>query len=320
MGFFRKAFVAALAVCALGSVTASAAGGKWTQLADQTYDESVAAVARADTSGRYVRAQFVASLAWYAGQKVGWQDQRTRDWLDRLYGLRTPTTAYGLGAAYDAYGDGTTNPATTAYTITGAWHVGWTLIAGYDGGGVPADRMREIAGWLDRIPLAAGGKCAAYSEHRYDAGKPCVWNVSAAGAWFLWQAQKRGLIADTVLAKVRAWRDHVRGHFDAGSGAWTYQAGSSGRQDVWHNAATVAAMNELDPSIGKPALAGHFRNWPASGANAGLLPYDCAKAEANYAAIKASATKPVTDPIEILQSRAGYAPALLRIARVCGDQ
>ncbi|GAA4550955.1 CHAP domain-containing protein [Amycolatopsis samaneae] len=294
---------------------------KWTRLADRTYDESVNAVRRADAAHQYVRAQFVAPLAWYAGQKFGWHDQRTQDWLNRLYGLRTPSRGYGLGQPYDAYGDGTTNPATTAYTITGAWHVGRTLLAGFDGGGVPAERVREVATWLAGIPLAAGGQCAAYSESGHDKGKPCVWNVSAAGAWFLWNAEKRGLVAagdrDRVLAKVRSWRNEVRAHYRPALRGWTYQAGSAGLQDAWHNVATVAPMYDLDPSIGGTALAGQFAAFPGSAANADVLTLDCAKADGTFAAIERTATTPVTKPLDVLQSRAGFAPLLPRIAAAC---
>ncbi|MBK8076059.1 MAG: hypothetical protein IPK24_10920 [Kineosporiaceae bacterium] len=35
---------------------------------------------------------------------------------------------YGLGTAWDAFGDGTRNPASTTYTVTTAGHVGWVLL------------------------------------------------------------------------------------------------------------------------------------------------------------------------------------------------
>jgi hypothetical protein len=322
----KAAVVIGVMTFTLGSAWGSpapTAANKWTQLADQTYTESVNAVAKAESSGQYVRSQFVAPLAWYSGLKFGWKDQRTQDWLNKVYRLRTPSKGYGLGRLFDAYSDGTTNPANTAYTITGAWHVGRTLIAGYDGGGVPKERVQEVASWLAKIPLAGGGKCASYSETTNDKGKPCVWNVSAAGAWFLWSAEQRGLIPatdkDAVLAKVRSWRNEVRAHYSTALGGWTYQAGSSGLQDPWHNVATAAPMYALDPSIGKTALAGEFAKYPANAANADLLPLDCAKAEGTFQAIKATATKPATSPLDVLQSRAGFAPLLMQTGITCGQ-
>ncbi|WP_406631912.1 hypothetical protein [Amycolatopsis sp. WGS_07] len=300
--------------------TASATDdNKWVELADRSYADAVTAVANADAAGSYVRAQFVAPLAAYAGQRFGWRDQRTRAWLDRLYRLRTPTGGYGLGVPFDAFGDKTVNPADTAYTITDAWHVGRVLLAGYDGGGVPAARIREVAHNLNTVPLSAGGHCVGYSDHANDAGKPCVWNVSAAASWFLGQALRRGLIPARewreVAVKVRKWRTDVRTHYREDLGGWTYQENSLPLQDSWHNATTVVAM--VEDRIGPRALAAHFGNWPASGANADLLTSDCTKAESNFAAIRASATKPTTAPIEVLQTRTAYVGVLLEIARRC---
>ncbi|SDX80356.1 hypothetical protein SAMN05421504_103908 [Amycolatopsis xylanica] len=317
MRFSRWAVVVALLLTM--TPAASAAEDKWVSLADRTYTESVAAVAAADSSGVYVRVQFVAPLAWYAGTRFGWRDERTQGWLRRLYALRTPTGGYGLGAPFDAFGDKTVNPADTAYSITVAWHVGRTLIAGYDGGGVPASAVREAASMLNTVGASAGERCPAYSEHVNDLGKPCVWNVSAAAAWFLGQALRRGLVPEwerrEAGAKVRTWLADVVANYRDDLGGWTYQANSSPLQDAWHNAPTVAAV--LGTPLGPRALAGQFRNFPASGANADLIPYDCAKAEPNYPMIFASATKPVTAPVDVLQSRAGYAPALQEIARAC---
>jgi hypothetical protein len=293
------------------------AGNQWEALADQTYADSVAAVQSADADGTYVRAQFVAPLAWYAGLRFGWHDPRTQDWLQRLYTLRTPTGGYGLGATMDAYGDGSVNPPDTAYTITGAWHVGRTLIAGYDGGGVPRQRVAEVADWLAHIPSAAGGRCAAYSESADDAGKACVWNVSAAGAWFLVAAARRGIVPPAALARARSWSDRVAGNYSADLGGWTYESDTTTLQDPWHNVPTVAGMLALDPDVGATALAAHFAHWSASAANADLLPADCAMAAGNFAAIRASATATENTPGAVLQQRAGYPPVLLLVAREC---
>jgi hypothetical protein len=309
------ALAAALTLAAGAVAPASADTGNWTVPADRAYAESVAAVTAADAAGTYVRAQFVAALAWYAGERFGWWDHRTQEWLHRLYSLRTPSGGYGLGAPFDAFQDGTVNPAGTAYTITEAWHVGRTLIAGYDHGSVPAWRIRQVARPLARAPLSAGGKCPAYSDNPNDAGKPCVWNVAAAAAWFLENAERRGLIRRTPAG---TWLDEVRAAYRAELGAWPYQADQAKPLDSWHNVPSVLAMLDADSAFGRETLAGHFRNWPVSGANADLLPYDCARAEVNYAAIRASATQPADTPVAVLQSRAGYAPLLLLVARECG--
>jgi hypothetical protein len=309
------ALVAVLAFA--GAPVAGAGTSRWVALADQAYGESVAAVDAADSAGAFVRAQFVASLAWYAGERFGWQDRRTQRWLHRLYALRTPSGGYGLGAPFDAFQDGTVNPAGTAYTITEAWHVGRVLMAGYDGGGVTPRRVRQVAGFLARVPLSAGGRCPAYSDSPNDVGKPCVWNVAAAAAWFLENVRRRGLVPRPTAA--RTWLAEVRAAYRADLGEWMYQAGSATPPpDPWHNAPTVMAMLDTEPSFGREALAGHFRNWPASGANAELLRYDCTRADTNFAAIRASVTQPANTPAAVLQTRTGYAPALLLVARKCG--
>ncbi|RSM91492.1 hypothetical protein DMH04_00345 [Kibdelosporangium aridum] len=296
--------------------TASAdADNKWGQLADQTYSEAVAAVNQADVTGVYVRAQYVAPLAWYAGQRFGWRDRRTQTWLHRLYALRTPTNGYGLGAEFDAFADGTVNPADTAYTITSAWHVGRVLITGYDGGGVSAGRVRQAANLIASLPLSAGERCPAYSEHSNDIGKPCVWNVSAAAVWFLDNAARRGLV--TKPHKVATWRTEIHRHYREDLGGWTYQANSVKLQDPWHNVVTVLETLDSHPGFGATTLAGHFRNWPVSAANVDVLPYDCARAEANFAAIRFSATKPVTTPAAVLASRTAFVAMLPRIAHTC---
>ncbi|MBE8523627.1 hypothetical protein ILP97_40110 [Amycolatopsis sp. H6(2020)] len=314
-GMRIRAFAAAAVLLLAFARPAEADSGEWLALADRAYAESVEAVAAADAAGTYVRAQFVASLASYSGQRFGWRDRRTQAWLRRLASLRTPTGGYGLGTPYDAFGDGSVNPAGTAYTITEAWHVGRVLLAGYDGGGVPAGAVRHVARLVAGAPSSAGGRCPAYSDHPNDTGRPCVWNVSAAAGWFLEQAHARGLAGRTPA---RGWLARVRAAYRADLGGWTYQADTAVLQDSWHNAPIVAAMVETDPAFGREVLAAHFAHWPAGGANADLLPYDCSKADANFAAIRASATQPAGTPLLVLQTRAGYASALPAVARVCG--
>lgn len=152
--------LAALALLAATAPVAEAGTDRWTALADRAYGESVEAVAAADAAGTYVRAQFVASLASCAGRRFGWRDLRTQAWFKRLYSLRTPDGGYGLGAPFDAFGDGTVNPADTAYTITEAWHVGRVLLAGYDGGGVLAGIVRHVAELVAHAP--ASGRLARH--------------------------------------------------------------------------------------------------------------------------------------------------------------
>ena len=108
-----------------------------------------------------------------------------------------------------------------------AWHVGWLLIGGYDGGGIPASRVLAAVTAILDTPSADTSRCVAYSKYPNDTGKPCVWNVSAAAAWFLWRADQRGIVpagrGDEILTKLCTWRDYVRAHYSTSLGGWTYQ-------------------------------------------------------------------------------------------------
>ncbi|WP_156994278.1 hypothetical protein [Pseudonocardia acaciae] len=297
--------------------------GSWARyerLADRSYTESERAVAQVESAGGVVRAQFIAPLAWYSGIRFGWRSARTRIWLDKLAAPRTPAGGYGLSVPFDAYRDGSVNPADTGYTITGAWHVGRALMAGYDGGGVPAERIRQVAGWLTRLRPAAGGRCPAYSDSAHDAGRPCVWNVSAVAAWFLAEAARRGLAPGSVWGLIRAWRAELAAAYRPDLGGWPYAAGGSAAQDAWHNVPVVASMAALDPALGRVALAAHLDRFPGSAANADLLPLDCAEADRAFPAIERTATRPARTPLETLQSRAGYPPLLLLAELGCADR
>jgi hypothetical protein len=298
------------------------ASGAWTAMADQAYSEASTAEAALEQGGQNIQVQYIAALAWYAGLRFGWTDTRTTSWLTKVYARRTASRGYGIGQAYDAFGNGTVNPANTTYTITTAWHVGRVLLAGYDAGAVPAARVTEAVAALLDTPQSNGGQCIAYSKHVNDANMPCVWNVSATAAWFVWRADQRGLVPAgreaEALDKLRRWRDDVRAEYRGNLGGWTYQSNTTALQDPWHNAPTVAAMYEADPTIGPTALAGHFGNWPNNtGANVDLLVYDCSRVDANYAAAHASATQPASTNLDKLATRAAYLAGPLRVQAAC---
>jgi hypothetical protein len=315
---------AVLAVAAV-AVPASAAGqeraGRWETTADQAYAQAEKAYDTLAAQGKNVWAFHVASFAYYAGMRFGWQDPRTQTWLQRVYQRRTQSLGYGIGVAYDAYGDGTVNPANTTYTITTSFHVGQVLIAGYDGGGVPAARVTEAVKAVLDTAQTAGGKCVAYSKHVNDSRKPCVWNVSAFGAWFLWRAHQRGLYpagrGDETLAKVRTWRDYVRAHYSTSLGGWNYQEGGPNViDDPGHLSATVAAMYELDPSIGVPALAAYWKHYPVSVSGSPLVNYECSRADAHFSSVAQAATGDEGSP-EKNVTHAVLAAAMERIAKTC---
>jgi hypothetical protein len=314
-----------LTVLAGGVATAApeqSKAGEWQTLADRIYANAAEDYDVLASQGKTMWTFHIAHLAWYAGMRFGWNDQRTRTWLQRVYALRTPSGGYGLNFAYDAYGDGTVNPANTTYTITTAWHVGRMFIDGYDAGAVPREQVVAAVTALLDTPQTAGGKCAAYSKHRNDSTKPCVWNVSAAGAWFLWRAHQRGLYpagrGDETLAKVRTWRDYVRAHYSTSLGGWNYQEGGPNTlDDPGHLGATVQAMYELDPTIGQPALASYWSHYSGSVSGHELVFYDCSKAPALFDAISGYALTDFGSP-EKNFPLAVYAATVERVAKKCG--
>lgn len=260
---------------------ASVENTDWLRLAEAAATESTRSIPNVEGLGQNILVWWVSPVAWYAGKAWGWQDSRTDGLLRRVYARQTPSGGYGIGEPWDWGNDGTMNQASTSYSITTAWHVGRTLIGGYDDGGIPRERVLSAVTSLLNTSTTSGGQCVSYSDAPNDASGPCVWNVNATAAWFLWSAYKRDIIpkgrASEMLDKARTWRDFTKSNFRWDVQAWNYQEGSTTVQDAWHNAATVAAIYELDRTVGAAALAGQFRIWPDNAANADLVVYDCSK-------------------------------------------
>lgn len=300
---------------------ASAAEGRWASLADQVYQRAVPAYAEMTAADENVPSMWVAGAAWYAGMRYGWQSDEAQLWLQRVYDRRTASGGYGVGEWKDYFNDGTWNPPDTTYGITTAWHVGRVLIDGYDGGGVPRVRVLEAATALMDFPEVADGQCIAYSKHVNDSTEPCVWNVSATAAWFLWRAYQRGIFpADReaeMLEKVRTWRNYVRGHYDYELRGWNYMEGAERvLDDPGHLGATVSAMYEADPSIGEPALTAYWDHYLGAVSPVDLVIYDCSKADATYQPVHDFALGGPDTAAEHM-ARAVYAPVSYRVHTTC---
>lgn len=300
----------------------TAIGTEWLELATQAANESATAFPFVDEAGQNIQVWWISPLAWYAGRTWGWQDSRTQFWLREVYERRNADGGYGLGEPWDWRGDGTTNPATTSYTITTAWHVGRTLIDGYDGGGVPRERVVEAVASLLNTSQTSNGRCISYSNSRYDENKPCVWNINATAAWFVWRALQRGLVPAgreaEALNKLRTWRNFTRANYNRTIGGWPYESGQTVLQDPWHNAATVGPMWEADPTLTEP-LPDHFAHWPnTTGANADLVIYDCALVTPTLITYARRHAFPSYDTQrERLQSRSRWAFMALRVHLTC---
>jgi hypothetical protein len=294
----------------------------WLQLADQAAAEVASSYPFVERAGQNIRVWWISPVAWYAAEKWGWQDPRTVAWLDRMYARQNASGGYGIGEPWDWGNNGTTNPASTSYTISTAWHVGRTLIDGYDAGGVPRERVLSAVTSLLNTSTTAQGRCISYSDHPNDAGKACVWNINATAAWFLWRAYQRGIVppgrGEEMLRKFRTWRDFTRANYRWDLDAWTYSQDHAGRQDAWHNAATVAPMNELDPTIGVEALDGQFGTWPDNAANADLVLYDCARITPRLLTnARAHAFVPYSTQRQRVDTRSRWAYMALRVHRTC---
>lgn len=294
----------------------------WLRLADSTAAESATSLSAVENAGQNVLAWWLSPVAWYAGKTWGWQDSRTEGWLTRVYARQTPSGGYGIGESWDWGHDGTVNESSTAYSITTAWHVGRTLLDGYDDGGIPRERVLSAVTSLLDTQTTADGRCVSYSNALEDRAKPCVWNINATASWFLSRAYQRKIVPPgrdvEMLDKIGTWTSFTRENFRKDLGGWTYQQNTTTVQDAWHNAATVGPMYELDRAFGAEAMAGQFRLWPDHAADADLVIYDCAMATpALLGAARSSAFAAYTTQRERLQLRSRWPYTALRVHQVC---
>jgi len=305
-------------------IPVSVAQGGWQQLADKYYELGDTGYDQQTAAGQNVQAFHVAALAWYAGQKFGWHDPRTKVWLQRVYDREYATGGYGEGVAWDAFGDHTTNPADTTYTITTAWHVGRMLLDGYDHGGVPRAKLVEAARSLLDTTETSGGRCISYSMSVYDENKPCVYNVTAAAALFLTECLKRGIwvpgrLVETAT-KIARWRDYLLTKYQPALNGWTYADNNNATlDDPGHLAPTSTAAYLLPGAQGYHAVTEYFFHYPTAISTVDMLPFNCDdvdtdyQPQVNYAAGYSDATDPATKV-----SLGAYAPVEMRVQTLCG--
>jgi hypothetical protein len=192
-----------------------------------------------------------ASLVWEEAQSSGWRSAATKSRIAALLATRTSTGGYGLSAAWDAYGDGTVNPAGTTYTVTTAGHVGWVLIEAAKNAALPAGALESAVDAVLAIPRVNGGTCLAYSDSPHDAAKPCVYNVSHGAAAFLVQVRRlTDHRAAEVDALVSALRSKLTSGYDPVTGYWQYMAGAGKAQDISHQVYTAKSVDIVDPGFG----------------------------------------------------------------------
>jgi hypothetical protein len=269
--------------------------GPWVEL---TLDLTARVRVLGDPSHAAYAAAYEAALLAYL---YGWDDPEARARLADIAATRKPGGGYGLDIAWDAFGDGTTNPVRTRYLITLTDHVGRVLLDAYRAGVVDAT---ELGGLVDLIlawPRVRGDPgCLAYSDSGYD-DRFCVYNVDSAAAWFLRKAWDLGIRRSGQLALSEALAAHDALAIGAG-GWWPYHSGLVAPQDWNHNAATIESHLLLSPDIGADALAAvmpgglwhpdpRARAWDDPVGYVRLLPWACDRRAGAIAAARAVATQ-----------------------------
>lgn len=193
--------------------------------------------------------------AWMAetiAVRRGWDHRLVKGYLRKVYRQQNPDGGYGINRAWDAFQDGSENPAETTYAITLTDHVGPVFLRGYEAGVVPRARVRQVIRLVEKFPLAnTPGTCVSYSTTSADAAY-CTGNINASAAHFLVRAHDAGFKVD--LSRVPRIVKHNRATLLDGDWWWPYVVGRVERQDWYHNATMVEAAMDLDPKVGRKAL------------------------------------------------------------------
>ncbi len=183
----------------------------------------------------------------------GWSNSKTTSLLNEMRQTKNADGTYGLGRTYDAFADGSVNPANTAYSVTMAGHVGPTLLEGYKAGVVTKAEVQDLVQKLVNFPRVPVDKgiCIAYSNAAVDSTQ-CVHNVNSGVAWFLHEANAAGigatgmqrLISEITIQEVLSYRD---------TDFWWPYIDDGANQDSDHNSYSIEAMYRLAYWIGREA-------------------------------------------------------------------
>lgn len=209
-----------------------------------------------------------AYMAGATGRVYGWSHTWTTNYLNTVYALANPNGGYGLNRPYDAFNDGSVNPSTATYTVTLADHVGPILLAGYQAGVVPRDKVQSIVDLLmttPRVPVPVG-QCVAYSRQTVDAQPGyCVHNVNAGVAAFLSDAAAAGIGATGQAKLIADITQHEVGAYRPARAWWPYIADGAD-QDTDHDSYSADSMYRLAYWIGRESVYQHMANVNADNA------------------------------------------------------
>ncbi len=192
-----------------------------------------------------------ASAVWREAQRSGWSSAATRARVRALTATAKPGGGYGLDAAWDAYDDGTANPASTAYTLTTTGHVGWVLLEAYTHHALPQADLHATIDAVLAMPRLNGGTCIAYSDAPNDADQGCVYHVTHGAAAFLTQARAlTGHRSADIDALLRLLRTTLTEGYDPATGYWAGMTGQSAPQDMARQVSTARSVDVVDPGFG----------------------------------------------------------------------
>ena len=193
-------------------------------------------------------------------RRDGWDSPAVTDALEHLLQLRNSDGGWGVQVAWDAFGNGTINPADTSYTVTTAEHVGPALLEAWDHDLVSDEDLRAAVDSVMAAPTwkVTGGRCIGYSSSRNDAGL-CVPNVSmGAAAWLKDVRNTTGWVVPGLNELVADVTTASRYQWNPTTGYWSYSdmAIHRGRpQDARHQGYTIQSALTLDPKLGHTASA-----------------------------------------------------------------
>lgn len=191
------------------------------------------------------------------GRLYGWQDARVQSLIAQLLAERNPDGGWGVGIPWDAFQDGSVNPATTTYTVTLAGHVGPALLEAWQHGALtdpePLQTITRIL--VSQTPRLTNstGQCVTYSRAAADSSY-CVPNVNAGVADYLTQTSAAGfgrsglqkLVVDITRRTVTTYNTTWAG--------WPYVEGQTTEQDPDHGAYTARSLYFLAYPIGREGV------------------------------------------------------------------
>lgn len=232
-----------------------------------------------------------SSLAFAITQRsaLGWDDPAAQHYYDATMSQPNP---YGLNYAWDAFQDGTVNPASTIYTIT-LVQVGDVVLDAYKHGHAPYTAVTDIMRYIVNTPRIAvtPGMSLAYSNNANDvkAGY-AVHNINQAVAMFLRDCQQAGILWSD--AQIKSWitklNQYETASYKPSLLGWPYRnGGSQALQDVGHNGVGALWGMIFNPSsIGYPVLNHQMRtNYgyvQGAGMHATLAYRDCVDSKLWY--------------------------------------